>query len=262
MAGPTNNCKVRFQNVWRRFRRIRRRANTLQEIVVRLLRGRQLVRDLEALKGVSFEVYEGETLGIIGRNGSGKSTILKIIARVFPPSSGTVEVNGRVSPLIELGAGFHPDLSGRDNVILAGVLMGSTRREMEEKLERILAFAELEEFAYAPLRTYSSGMHARLGFSVATEIDPDILLVDEVLAVGDEAFQEKCLERMNNFRQQRKTMIFVSHAMDQVRSICDRVLLLNDGEVVTEGPPEPVIARYRELLQHLGEEASQRRGRR
>lgn len=252
MTGSSNRCKIRLHNVRQRYRKIRRRARTLRNALLRLYRRDPILREFEALKGISFTVTEGETLGIIGRNGSGKSTILKLIAHIFPPTAGTVEVNGHVSPLIELGAGFHSELTGRENVILAGALLGFRRREMEQKLDRILTFAGLEDFVDTPLRTYSSGMSARLGFAVATEIDPDILLVDEVLAVGDEGFRHKCLERMNNFRRQGKTMLFVSHDMDQVREVCDRVLLLQEGVVLTEGKPDQVIARYLELIRQVG----------
>lgn len=249
MPARSNHYKIRLENVRQRFRRIRGYARSVRGAFIWLSRGASIMHDFEALKGVSFVVQEGETLGIIGRNGSGKSTILKIIARIFPPTVGTVEVNGYVSPLIELGAGFHADLTGRENVILAGVLMGFTQRQMEEKLEGILAFAELEEFIDSPLRNYSTGMCARLGFAVATEIDPDILLVDEVLAVGDVAFQHRCLERMNHFRRQGKTMVFVSHDMNLVQQVCDRVLLLDQGQIVTQGRPDEVIARYHQLIQ-------------
>ena len=249
MPEPARRPKIRFESVWQRFRLLHDRPHTLREAFVSFYRPRTTAHLFEALKGISFTVQPGETLGIIGRNGSGKSTILKIIARVFPPSAGVVEVNGHVSPLIELSAGFHPELTGRENIVLAGVLLGFTRAQMKEKFDRIVAFAELEEFIDAPVRQYSTGMFARLGFAVATETDPDILLVDEVLAVGDEGFQHKCLERMNGFRRQGKTLVYVSHDMATVQSLCDRVLLLNQGEVVVEGRPEPVIARYHELLQ-------------
>ncbi|MFQ5694469.1 MAG: ABC transporter ATP-binding protein [Terriglobia bacterium] len=246
---PSNSPAIRFQDVHQVFRLLRTHTRSLRGALIEFFRRSRLTDNFEALKGVSFTVAEGETLGIIGRNGSGKSTILKIIARIFPPTSGCVEVHGRLSPLIELGAGFHPELTGRENVILGGVLQGFTRKQMREKFERILAFAELEDFIDAPLRQYSTGMYARLGFAVATEIDPDILLVDEILAVGDEAFQQKCLERMAEFRRRRKAMVFVSHSMEQVRELCSRVLLLHDGQVLACGEPQAVIDRYHELLQ-------------
>jgi len=247
-----NHFKIRLRDIRQRYQRIRKRSRSFRETLQRLYHREPILKQFDALKGVSLTVAPGETLGLIGRNGSGKSTLLKIIARIFSPTAGTVEVNGAVSPLIELGAGFHLDLTGRENVVLAGVILGFTRREMERKLDPILDFAGLQDFIDTPLRTYSSGMAARLGFAVATEIDPDILLVDEVLAVGDVGFQEKCLARMNSFRRLGKTMVFVSHDMDQVREVCDRVALLHEGELLAEGKPEGVISRYLGLLRELG----------
>lgn len=240
---------IRFQDVVQRFRVIHNRALTLRQAFAGVFRDRTTVHDFEALKRISFQVRAGETLGIIGRNGSGKSTILKIIAGVFRPSQGCVEVNGSVSPLIELGAGFHPELTGRENAILAGALMGIEPAVMQTRLGPILAFSELEDFFDVPVKQYSSGMFARLGFAVATEIDPQILLVDEVLAVGDWAFQQKCFERMVSFRRRAKTTVFVSHDMPTVEAVCDRVLLIDHGQLLAEGPAEAVIARYRALLQ-------------
>ncbi len=248
MSLAETNLKIRFDRVVQRFRIIHNRPATLRQAFAGILRDGSSVHDFEALKGVSFHVRAGETVGLIGRNGSGKSTILKIIAGVYRPTVGMVEINGHVSPLIELGAGFHPELTGRENVILGGVLMGRDPEEMESKLAAILAFAELEEFMHAPIKQYSSGMLARLGFAVATQIDPDILLVDEILAVGDEAFQQKCLSRMNHFRRQGKTIVFVSHDLGAIRSLCDRVLLLDHGQIVCEGPPQDMADRYHQLL--------------
>lgn len=240
--------KICLREVDQFFRIIYDRPTTLREAFARSFRRSSNVHTFQALKGVSFQARAGETLGIIGRNGSGKSTILKIIARVYWPTSGTVEVNGNVSPLIELGTGFDPELTGRENVLLGGALLGIDPAEMQTRMGAILDFAELAEFIDAPVKQYSSGMFARLGFAVATEIDPDILLVDEILAVGDGAFQRKCLERMDNFHRQDKTIVFVSHDLGSVQRLCDRVLLLDHGRVLDEGPPEQVIARYQELL--------------
>ncbi len=249
MSETCNNSKIRFHQVTQRFRVIYDRPATFRQAFARLFRQSSQIHEFEALKGVSFEIRSGETVGIIGRNGSGKSTILKIIARVYRPTAGTVAVVGRVSPLIELGAGFHPELTGRENIILAGALMGIDPGDMRDRMDAVISFCELADFIDSPVKQYSSGMFARLGFAVATEIDPDILLVDEILAVGDEAFQQKCLERMNNFRRQGKTIIYVSHAMNTVRSLCDRVLLIHHGQLVETGHPEQVIARYHDLLQ-------------
>ena len=249
MTDTGNNCKVRFHQVVQRFRMIYDRPATVRQAFARFFRGPTQVQIFEALKGVSFTVNAGETLGILGRNGSGKSTILKIIARVYRPTSGTVEIDGRVSPLIELGAGFHPELTGRENIVLSGCLMGIDREQMVRRTDAIVAFSELEEFIDVPVKQYSSGMYARLGFAVATEIDPDILLVDEILAVGDAGFQHKCLERMNNFRRQGKTIVFVSHDLNTITSLCTRALLLDHGRLLAQGPTEEVAAQYQKLLE-------------
>jgi ABC-type polysaccharide/polyol phosphate transport system ATPase subunit len=243
-----NRVAIRFDQVNQRFRIIHDRPDSLREAFVRKFRNLGKYEDFYALRDVSLQIRGGESVGIIGRNGSGKSTLLKIIVRVYKPSSGRVEVEGRVSALIELGAGFHHDLTGRENIVVNGALLGFSRREMREKHRDIVAFAELEEFIDTPIKQYSSGMLARLGFAVATEVDPDILLVDEILAVGDEPFQHKCLERMNNFRRQGKTIVLVSHDMGLVQSLCDRVLLLDHGHLHADGPPKQVITRYHELL--------------
>ncbi len=250
MSGAGTNLKIRLQDVVQRFRVIYDRATTFRQAFAQLFRPSSQIHEFEALKGISFEVMSGETVGIIGRNGSGKSTILKIIAGVYRPTAGMADVYGRVSPLIELGAGFHPELTGRENIILAGALMGIDPRDMRNRMDAVISFCELQEFIDAPIKQYSSGMYARLGFAVATEIDPDILLVDEILAVGDEAFQQKCLERMNSFRRQGKTIVYVSHDMNTVKSLCGRVFLLDQGHLVAAGPPEQVIARYHDLLQN------------
>ena len=201
-----------------------------------------------ALRDVSFEVRKGECLGLIGRNGSGKSTTLGLIAGVLRPTSGRVETHGRICPLLELGAGFHFELTGRENIVLNGVLLGMTRAEVEGRMDGIIAFSELGDFIHRPVRVYSSGMVARLGFSVAVHLDPDILLVDEVLAVGDLAFQRKCLARMEHFRSNGTTMVFVSHNLGDVESICDRVAFLESGRLVELGEPREVISTYKEHL--------------
>ncbi len=201
-----------------------------------------------ALEGVSFEVGRGECFGIIGRNGSGKSTTLGLIAGVLRPSRGAVETQGKIAPLLELGAGFHPELSGRDNIILNGILLGLTRARVMEHLEQIIAFSEMERFIDQPLRTYSTGMVARLGFSVAVHLEPDILLVDEVLAVGDEAFQAKCLRKMAEFRARGVTMVFVTHKLTDVEMICDRTMLLEAGRIREIGNPQQVVGKYRERM--------------
>jgi lipopolysaccharide transport system ATP-binding protein len=211
---------------------------------VQYLRDRRCRRLFTALDGVTFEVRPGECLGVIGRNGSGKSTTLSLMAGVYPPTSGTVSVNGRVSPLLELGAGFHPDLTGEENLLLNGTILGLTREQVVAKRDAIIDFAELGEFIRRPLRTYSSGMMARLGFSIVVHLDPEILLIDEILAVGDEAFQAKCMKKMATFRESGTTMVFVSHDMESVARLCDRVVLLDAGKNVATGAPQVVIAEY------------------
>ena len=197
-----------------------------------------------ALDDVSLEAKRGEAVGIIGPNGSGKSTMLGLIAGVIQPQAGTVEVLGRVAPLLELGAGFHYELTGRENIVLNAVLMGLTRREVAQRLDAIVAFSGLEAFLEEPLRTYSSGMVARLGFSVAAHLDPDILLIDEILAVGDANFQAKCHERLSDFRRQGATLVIVSHAIEDIRLLCDRVVWLEAGRIAMEGEPGEVLEAY------------------
>jgi lipopolysaccharide transport system ATP-binding protein len=200
-----------------------------------------------ALADVSLAVRRGECVSLIGHNGAGKSTTLGLMAGVLKPTSGTVETRGRICPLLELGAGFNSELSGRENIMLNGVLLGLTRREVAERTEEIIAFAELGEFIDAPLRTYSSGMVVRLGFSVAVHLNPDILLVDEVLAVGDESFQKKCLARIKQFRESNTTIVFVSHDVGTVAKISDRVALFAGGRLVDLGDPPRVIDAYHRL---------------
>ena len=203
-------------------------------------------RQHTALEGVSLAVGRGECLGVVGRNGSGKSTLLGLVAGVLRPDAGRVLVRGRICPLLELGAGFHPELSGIENAILNGVLLGLSRREVVARLDRILEFSEIGDFVDRPLRMYSSGMVARLGFSVAVHVDPDVLLMDEVLAVGDERFRAKCAAKMAEFRERGVTMFFVSHAMETVLKVCTRVAWLNAGKIEVVGEPEAVVQRYRE----------------
>jgi len=199
---------------------------------------------LEVLKGIDFELQPGETLAIVGKNGAGKSTLLSLLARVYKPTSGEIEIRGRVAPLLELGAGFHPDLSGRENIFFNGVILGLTRKEILARTPDIIRFAELEKHIDAPVRTYSSGMLARLGFAVAVHVDADILIVDEVLAVGDYEFEEKCYARIEEFRQAGGSILFVSHDLEAVQSIADRCLWLRDGLIVQEGTPHEVLPAY------------------
>ncbi len=239
---------VRVEKLTMEFRLVHERNLSLKEAVIRTLRGerRKVVR-FRALDEVSFDVAAGEALGVIGRNGSGKTTLLRLLAGVLFPTSGRIDIHGRVTTIIELGAGFNPELSGEENIYLAGALYGFSRREMREKLDRIVTFAELERFIHVPVKNYSAGMSARLGFALATDVDPDVLLIDEVLAVGDESFQKKCLDCMNTFREQGKTILFVSHDLTTVEKFCDRAVLLDQGRTQAVGDPHSVITLYREL---------------
>jgi ABC-type polysaccharide/polyol phosphate transport system ATPase subunit len=213
-----------------------------------LTRGLARQEAIVALDGVSFEVPPGEALGVIGGNGSGKSSLLKVLAGVVPPSSGTVTVGGRVAALLELGAGFHPEISGRENIYVNGSLLGLTRREVDRRLDAIVAFSGLEEFIDEPVKNYSSGMYVRLGFAVAVHTDPDVLLVDEVLAVGDESFAHRCLTRIEELLAQGRTLLFVSHALDLMPELCDRVLWLDRGRPRQIGEPRRVVDAYRQAV--------------
>ena len=208
----------------------------------------------EALKGVSFDVAKGRTYGIIGRNGSGKSTMLKCVAGITRPTRGTVTVDGRISALIELGAGFHPEISGRENVFINGIMLGLSKKEITKRFDEIVRFAELEDFIDAPVKTYSSGMYMRLGFAVAIHVDPDVLLVDEVLAVGDEGFTHKCLDKFGEFRRRGKTILLVTHSLGLVERFCDEALWLEGGKVRATGDPRRVVGAYVTAVED-GEEA-------
>src|SRR6476646_3523107 len=238
---------IRLTDVVQRFRVIRERPDTLREIFAKFHRRRTTYHDFEAVKHVSFEVPRGATVGIIGRNGSGKSTMLKIIAGVYTASAGEVSVGGSVAPLIELGAGFHHELTGRENILINGLLLGLSKQQIKQREESIIEFSEIGEFIDAPVKQYSSGMYMRLAFAVATEVDPDILLIDEILGVGDAGFQEKCFDRLQQFRGRGKTILFVSHNMASVRRFCDRVLLMVKGELLADGPTDLVISQYEQL---------------
>lgn len=199
---------------------------------------------LRALDDVSFTVGQGECLGVVGKNGSGKSTLLSVLARVYKPSSGEMQLNGRVAPLLELGAGFHPDLTGYENVFFNGVILGLTRREIADRMDEIVAFSEIGDYIGAPVRTYSSGMLLRLGFSVAVHVDASILLVDEALSVGDLDFQKKCMQRIESFKEGGGAILFVSHDMVAVRRAANRTLWMRNGRIVLDGPTEEVVTAY------------------
>lgn len=236
---------ILLEDVAVRYRAPEEHLGSFKEYAIRHLQRRVRYRDFYALDGIHLAVRPGEIFGIIGRNGAGKSTLLKVVSRVLVPTRGRVFLGGRVSPLLELGAGFHPELTGRENVMLNGTLLGRKSRELEERMEAIIEFSELGGFIEAPLRTYSSGMAARLGFAVATAWQPEILLVDEVLAVGDEAFRKKCEARMQAFCNEGTTVLLVTHDMATVRTLCSTVAWLERGKIRSLGPAQDVIKEYR-----------------
>jgi ABC-type polysaccharide/polyol phosphate transport system ATPase subunit len=247
----TNEAVIRLEDVGVRFRIASERVGTFKEYMIRRFQGQIKFGDFWALRHIDLEIYKAEMVGLIGPNGAGKSTLLKLIARVMRPTKGRVWVRGKVAPLLEFGAGFHPDLTGRENVYLNGALLGFTSDEMQEKFDQIVDFAELWDFIDVPVRNYSSGMSARLGFAVATDVDPDILILDEVLSVGDEAFQRKGLSRMEGFREQGATIILVSHNMETILERCQRSIWLDHGQVKMIGDTDEVVAAYRGAQEHL-----------
>ncbi|MBU0495897.1 MAG: ABC transporter ATP-binding protein [Chloroflexi bacterium] len=246
---------IRLDQVSKRFILHAGGPRSFQDTFVGLFRGRRYrAQDFWALRDVSFEVQAGEALGFIGANGSGKSTVLKLVSRILVPTTGQVHIHGQVSSLLELGAGFHPDLTGRENIYLNGSVLGLTRRQINERLGDIIDFAELGPFIDAPVKHYSSGMYMRLGFAVAVHVDPNILLVDEVLAVGDQRFQFKCYDRIANLRAQGVTILFVSHDLEHVRRLCGRAVWLEGGQVHAQGDTGHVIAQYLDQVMAQEEE--------
>jgi len=238
---------IELTNVSKVYRRYGgRQFSTLKSALLQ----RSILRDLQpsetfpALTDVSFSVPKGATYGVMGRNGSGKSTALKLVAGITKPTSGTVRVAGRISALIELGAGFHPEISGRENVFINGIMLGLTKREIQQRFDEIVDFAELREFIDAPVKTYSSGMYMRLGFAVAINVNPDVLLVDEVLAVGDESFTHKCLDKFAEFKRSNKTILLVTHSLNLIERFCDEALWLDSGRAMTHGDPKRVVGAY------------------
>jgi len=238
-----NNLAISFKNVSKSYPLFYQK--TLKEFFQALFTQKKTIEKFEALKNINLSIKKGETVGVIGKNGAGKSTFLKLIAGVSYPTSGKVNVYGKVVPLIELGAGFHPELSGKENIFLNGVILGMDERYLVEKFSEIVSFSEIPmDFIFTPVKYYSSGMFMRLAFSVAVFSKPEILLVDEILAVGDIAFQKKCLDKMNEFKKQKVTIVFVSHSMEQVKNFCDKVIYLKEGRVEYEGEVEEGVRRY------------------
>jgi ABC-2 type transport system ATP-binding protein len=249
MADPTPHMQdeiIKLENISVRYRLPSERIGTFKEYAIRILERKIRFNSFWALHNVNLSIYSAEVFGIIGKNGAGKSTMLKVISRVLRPTQGRVVVYGKIAPLLELGAGFHNELTGRENIYLNGALLGFSRTEMTRCFQSILDFSELHDFIDAPLRTYSSGMYARLGFSVATAHQPDILIIDEILGVGDEAFQHKCADRISEFRKNGTTILFVSHSMAAIEELCQRVVWIDHGKIEMVGLPSEVIAAYRE----------------
>jgi lipopolysaccharide transport system ATP-binding protein len=243
---------VEVENVSKRFRRQTvQPATSLKSTIVDFITHRRRPEregTFQALKGISFQVQRGQTLGIIGRNGSGKSTLLKLLAGIYRPDGGRITVHGRLGALLELGAGFHPEFSGRENILVNGIVLGLSKREVRQRFEEIVRFAELEEFIDEPVKTYSSGMYMRLGFSVAVHADPDVLLIDEILAVGDEAFHQKCFDKLAEFRRRGRTIILVSHDLAAVESWSDEAIWLEDGVIREWGTPRRTVEIYRQVM--------------
>jgi ABC-type polysaccharide/polyol phosphate transport system ATPase subunit len=238
---------IEVSDVAKRFRLIHERNSTLKATIFSGFK-RTVHEEFWALRGVTFDVSEGQTFGLIGHNGSGKSTLLKCMARIYQPNRGSIATRGTVSALLELGAGFHPELSGRENVYLNGSILGMSKRDMDRHFDEIVAFAGLEHFIDTPVKNYSSGMYVRLGFSVAITVEPDILLVDEVLAVGDASFQERCLEKFAELRASGRTVVIVSHSLDTVRQMCDSAAWLDHGSLLKEGDAHEVVTAYLESV--------------
>lgn len=234
---------IKFENVTKNFSF--QSQKTFKEFIPALLKGEETKKGFTALDNISFQIKKGEVVGIIGPNGSGKSTILKLIAGVMSPSSGEISVHGKVSPLIELGAGMHPELTGYENIYLNGAILGLSRKEIDKNIESIIDFSEIREFINQPVKHYSSGMYMRLAFSIAIHVNPEILLVDEILAVGDSDFQAKCFARMEEFKKSKDvTIIFVSHSLSQVESFCKRTIYLNHHQILFDGDQKEAIEKY------------------
>lgn len=240
---------IEVQDVYKSFKVYYDKSNQLREKVLFHNRNRFEVREI--LKGISFQVKKGEAIGLIGKNGCGKSTTLKMLTRILKPNAGTIKMNGRVSSLIELGAGFHPDMTGRENIYINASIFGIKKKEVDERLERIIRFSELEDFIDNPVRTYSSGMYMRLAFSVAINVDADILLIDEILAVGDQAFQEKCFQKLKALKDEGTTIVIVSHSLDQIEKICDRCVWIEKGVIKEIGETNKICKEYKTLMNEI-----------
>ncbi|MCR5628200.1 ABC transporter ATP-binding protein [Eubacterium sp.] len=240
---------VKVDHVTMRFNLSKEKVDNLKEYAIKFVKGQLHYNEFQALKDVSFTVNKGDRLGILGLNGAGKSTILKVIAGVYKPSEGHVERHGKMAPMIELGAGFDPQYTGRENIFLYGSVLGFSREFLEEKYDEILEFSELKEFIDVPLKNYSSGMKARLGFAIATIVEPEILILDEVLSVGDAKFRRKCEKKMQGMFDKGVTVLFVSHSIEQVKNLCNKAILLDHGRLIAQGDIEEVAAVYEAMTE-------------
>ena len=243
MKENDNDIAIKVDHVYKSFNIYYDRANTLKERMLFFARNKRREKR-EVLKDINLEIKKGETVALIGVNGCVKSTLLKVMTQIIFPNKGTIETRGTLTSLLELGAGFHPDFSGRENIYFNSSIFGLTKKEIDARLDQIIEFSELEEFIDNPVRTYSSGMYMRLAFSVAINVDAEILLIDEILSVGDQHFQEKCFNKMRELKKEGKTMVFVTHSMESVRNLCDRAVWLYDGKVRMDGNTEEVVKEY------------------
>lgn len=243
MKEKTEEYSIIVENVYKTFNVYLDKANTIKEKLLFLF-SRNKKQKREVLKGISLKIKKGEVVALIGTNGSGKSTLLKLLTKIIYPNKGKIETNGKLTSLLELGAGFHPDFSGRENIYFNASIFGLTKKEIDSRLEDIIEFSELKDFIDSPVRTYSSGMYMRLAFSVAINVDADILLIDEILSVGDEHFQNKCFKKMLELKKQGKTMVFVTHSMGTVKKLCNRAIWLKDGLIKMDGDTEKVVDEY------------------
>lgn len=246
-----DDVAIRVDSVSKEFKLPHEKHGSFKNVILNAFRGSRTYERQQVLKNVSIDIKKGDFFGIVGRNGSGKSTLLKLLAGVYSPTKGHIHVNGKLTPFIELGVGFNPELTGRDNVFLNGALLGFSQKEMEKMYDGIVEFAELEKFMDQKLKNYSSGMQVRLAFSIAIKAQSDVLIFDEVLAVGDEAFQRKCLDTFEQYKANKQTVVLVTHDMDTVRKFCNRAMLINDGEIAEIGNPQAVAARYSQLNQKI-----------
>ena len=239
---PKDDVAISVEHVYKSFNVFYDKTNTIKEKILFWNKSKKEVRDI--LKDINLEIKKGEVVGLIGVNGSGKSTLLKLMTKIIYPNKGKLETKGKLTSLLELGAGFHPDFSGRENIYFNASIFGLTRKEIDERLEQIIDFSELKDFIDNPVRTYSSGMYMRLAFSVAINVDADILLIDEILSVGDQHFQEKCFQKLEELKSQGKTIVFVTHGMDSVKRFCTRAVWLHKGEIKMDADTETVVQKY------------------